>query len=246
MGQLTDAWTTLTGLSRDPSLAIAAAVVVGGLGLRGAAGIGRTAHPLGVPRDALAVTAVGIATWATGEARPVALVALGWLLALPVAAARDRRVFAMISGLVLGLGTWNSASPVWILAPLCLGAVTDQSRSAPWGIHCIAAFGIWATVPDTEVARALLAAAAVLMVSELGSPRSASGTNRSRSIVFMALAVWAILRGARGRPFSALFAVMELGPVVWAVHRPHTPTWTIVAAQIGLIGIGVFWAHGLA
>lgn len=102
----------------------------------------------------------------------------------------------------------------------------------------LGAAGIWASVPDTEVARALLGATV-----SVGGMAIATGRRlleRHTLAAFAGLAAWATMFGGSGRAVSvfggwccvALLAALELPPLA------ETPRWAWVTAQVVTVAVG--------
>ena len=89
------------------------------------------------------------------------------------------------------------------------------SREAPGlTLFVISAFGVYATVPDTELVAAVLGASLALLV--LGWPVSLASLGRAGGAAATALLVWTGAAGGGGRPASIVAVVACLGLLVGA------------------------------
>lgn len=176
-------------------------------------------------------------------ALPVALV----LVVVAALASRDRslivRVAALVPGGLLLVTAAADGAPGWaralsfvavIAAGPAAGSFDCRSPRLTFGLLAISALGVYATVPDTEQARALvgallpvaLVAFAFWRVSEASGP-----------VVGVALVAWVALVGGVGRPGSVVGAigclgVLALGPV----SRRTTPV-LVVTVHVAVVAV---------
>jgi hypothetical protein len=106
-----------------------------------------------------------------------------------------------------------------VVAGAAGGAVAASRTDASWGftgltpvLYAITAFGIFAAVPDTEEAAALLGAS--VPAALVGWPLGRSRLGRGGAAGATALMVWVSAVGGRGRPPSIVGAVACLGLLV--------------------------------
>jgi hypothetical protein len=189
---------------------------VAGLALAGAAALALDRHwtvPAGVWAG-LALLAVG-GTIGFRVGPKIARPALAGLLALP-------------GGLILGAtdpltGTgFASARPAWsvplITLTACLGgaavAAFDARDTRALGppAAAVTCFGVYATVPDTEQALALLGAGLVL--GTCGWPTRIARLGPGGSFAFAGILAWVAVAGGIGRDASMIGACASLGVLV--------------------------------
>jgi hypothetical protein len=200
---------------------------------------------------------LGVGTLALGGwlARPPhgsTRVIFGWLL--------------LVAGAVLIV--WRGGLPdigwVTLLAPLLIlsggAALASWSTNLPQEVLgpmvAISAFGIWATVPDTEAARALLG---VSLPMALGTVRPIRDTlSYAGAFPLVAIMVWATAVGGEGRPASIVGGWACLGAlVILPLYRRSIRSWVesrpllVVLFHVVLVGvasrvIGLWESVGLA
>jgi hypothetical protein len=156
---------------------------------------------------------------------PLAAAPFAWLLALAPAVPSTGWVRALVAGTA------------------AVGSVAASRTDAEWGItgltpvlYAITAFGVFAAVPDTEEAAALLGAS--LPAALAGWPLGRARLGRGGAGTATALVVWVAAVGGRGRPPSIVGAVACLGLLV------TLPAGRWLARRIGCPGGVPRFGHG--
>jgi hypothetical protein len=181
----------------------------------------------------------------------VLLVALAWSDRLRLPRPATAAVTAVGAVLVATTGTL----PLWargvvaVVASFGAGAAATTDRR--WRREAVAptlfvltAAGVFAAVPDTEEAAALLGAA--VAAAALGWPLRLSALGRGPAAGTVALTAWVISVGSRGRPLAVVGAAACLGLLAaWPLgrelaRRRHraghpAPVAVIVAVQAALV-----------
>lgn len=189
-----------------------------GIALTAAVGLGLFFSNAGLPRS----VPLGIGTLGLGGG----LFGKG-LITRPSAGDRLGLVTIAIGATLLAYGMRPNQS-TWVLVlapPITVGmALAIRSwRDLPLHRHLgivtgVTAFGIWATVPDTEAARVLLGAAMVLSVATYAPLRARISSGGAFSLSGMV--VWISATGGVERPGSIIGAwacvgLLVLAPVLW-------------------------------
>lgn len=187
----------------------------------------------------LAVVA-GVAGVGAVSARSIARRGLPWSVALTVP-------FALLLAVDASSTGWIRAA---VVVAASLGAAfvgrADESLGLPGmglTLLAISAAGVFAAVPDTEEAAALLGACALVAV--LGWPVGLARLGPSGGAAATALLTWVVAVGGRGRPPSIVGGLVCLGLLAaapaacWLGRRPRVP-------GRGARPMAVLGAHGLA
>ena len=191
----------------------------------------------------------------------------GWLARPPHDTVRVLFGWAVLVGgavLIALRGGLPDIGWVTVLAPLLIlgggAALAAWSAKLPQEVLgpmvAISAFGIWATVPDTEAARAMLGVSLPMALGTVRPIRAALTSAGAFPVV--ALLVWATAAGGEGRPASIIGGWACLGALVilplykrpirgWIEARPLV----VVLFHAVLVGvasriIGLWESVGLA
>jgi hypothetical protein len=161
---------------------------------------------------------------------------------------------AVPGGLVLGSAAPDVAPgwvPAFVVASTVIGAYLvavfdDRGRAvglAPVLVP-VTAIGVYATVPDTEEAGALVGASLPVALSSVPAPLSSLGGALSAPLV--GLVAWVAAGGGRGRPGSivggtACLGALLLGPVLPDLRRAaaRLPRRLRVLAAVGVVHVGI-------
>ncbi|MFP5255275.1 MAG: hypothetical protein ACLGI8_05425 [Acidimicrobiia bacterium] len=201
---------------------------VAALALLAARATGRWGSSDPVPLGGAAVAAAALVAIASARAVPVAVVAgvvgVGAVACLPVARRRALvgGVLAVPFSLLLAL---DASATLWVRAAVVvtagLGAAlvarADEALPPPGiGLPLLAASaaGVFAAVPDTEEAAALLGAVAA--VTALGWPWGLARLGPAGGGAATALLAWVVAVGGRGRPPAIVGGLACLGLLVAA------------------------------
>jgi hypothetical protein len=185
----------------------------------------------------------GVGTLALGGwlARPphdTARVIFGWLFLVAGAGVVAWRgglpdlgwVMLLTPLLILGGGTalalWSLKLPQEVLGPMV----------------AISAFGIWATVPDTEAARVLLGVSLPMALGTVRPVRAA--ITYAGAFPLVAIMVWATAVGGEGRPASIIGGWACLGAlIILPLYRRSLRSWVesrpLVAVLFHAVLVGV-------
>ena len=218
--------------------AVSAALLVGGVGVLAAAGVGPAGLPPGVAGLVVGVTALATATAASG-CRPVAEVAravatvaglmtvlpAGWLL--PWAATSTSGAGGQVAALGLGAGGLLPATFLGIL--LLLDALVDRGGTARTGavlvlLRAVTVGTLMAGVDVEVVGAALLAlgTAAALTVAAGARSVSPSITLPAGAVAVVAIPVgWVLLGDAAILRSAALLAAGAVAMVIGLLSRRH-------------------------
>lgn len=190
----------------------------------------------------------GGATFLVGKFDPVPLagsIALAFTTALLA-----RPVLAEVSSgsilFVISRAAWRPglAWPVGLSALLTTSVIWNPRRFAradPRAVAIVvggAAFAVWASVPDTEIARSLLGATlAVSVACILGERPALSGAAIG---AFAGLAAWATMEGGSPRVVSVFGAWcgLALMAVVGLERFTRVPVWAWLVAQLIVVAAG--------
>lgn len=222
----------------------------------------RTVLP-GLLMTAAALVAIG-RTWPVTASTVLGLagvtVAAAWLTRRPSGAAAWWAAFALMAPAAWLLAA-DASSTAWVRGFLVVGlvvAVPAAGRTdveyGPAGLtpvlYAAAAAGVFAAVPDTEQAAALLGAS--LPLALLGWPFGAGRLGPPGAGAATALLVWVAAVGGRGREASIIGAVGCLGLLVtlpagrwlagrtgWCrtVRRPRRLSLTLVLVQLVAVAV---------
>jgi hypothetical protein len=220
------------------------------VGLAVAAGLAALPDLRPVATGVLAGGAIAVLMAVDGA---TALAGLGVLLGLAAgwAPSAPLRVAGAAAGALLTLSTVSEeVSPAARvgLALVAVGAglaiVDLQDRGGarlPAVLGLLTLGGIWLTVPDTEP---VLAVAGVLGPTLLVAAASGGPGSRllepAASVMLVAVVLWAVAEGGRGRPGSIVGGVACLGllvlePVVRRVGRRSLPPTALVVVHAGVV-----------
>jgi hypothetical protein len=195
----------------------------------------------------IAVVVGAIAGLAAEDVLPAALPVALLLLVVAALASQGRslivRVTALVPGGVLLVtvaadGTRGWARALAFVAVITAGpAAASFDRYAPrltFGLLAISALGAYATVPDTEQARALVGALLPVALAAFGFRRVSEA---SGPIAGVALVAWVALVGGVGRPGAVVGAigclgVLALGPL----SRRATPV-LVVTMHVAVVAV---------
>lgn len=227
----------------------------------------RIAGPLPLGGAAIVVAAL----WAIAQERPLpADLVVGTLGVSTACALSGRRwstwaVLALAAPFAYVLAR-DISTTTWIQVAVLLGATVGATAVArteeAWreeavtpALLAITAAGVFAAVPDTEEAAALLGAAVPVLV--LGWPLRLVTLGRAGAGGATALLVWVIAVGGRGRPPSIVGALACIGLLLtlglpWWPSRPRgwAPAgrvwrgWPVVLALAAHAGIVVLASRG--
>ncbi len=166
------------------------------------------------------VTSLAFGGWLARPPHDSMRVVFGWML--------------LVAGAVLIAFRGGLPDIAWVtvLAPLLIlgggAALASWSDKLPQDVLgpmiSISAFGIWATVPDTEAARALLG---VSLPMALGTvPPVRATLTYAGAFPVVALLVWATAVGGEGRPASIIGGWACLGALlILPLHRGSLRSW---------------------
>ena len=196
----------------------------------------------------LALAVLGVGGWLLDRTRGRTDHA-AWKVVAWVSILVGAYLFSARSGLP-AMGWLRVAAPtVAVVSALAIRRWDETDRIQYLGmLFAISAFGIWATVPDTEGARMLLGAA---LPMALGTFSSIGGSARGGgAFAITGLAAWIVALGGETRPASIVGGWACLGLIVavplilpnrsiarlkpWVVIAIHTGVVVVAARVIGL------------
>lgn len=237
---MSDEIRTLLGLLSDPWFVTALAAALGGVGVAaiarapagwvGAVGLG----------GGVIVATLLVRHFRAGAAAGVVMAALvGGLITHPGV----RSLLMAAAGGLIAWSAWR-LDLVWplVVASLVTALVAHRTHLGEPRVGAtlagMAAGGVWASVPETEVARALLGAALVVTAAAAITGRPL--LTRAGIGALAGVLTWATIYGALGRPlsvFGAWTSMVMLGAVDYPAFA-RTPWWGWLTAQAVVVVIG--------
>jgi hypothetical protein len=181
-----------------------------------------------------------VAAWAE-VGRPPGGLPAGVLLLVAADRVGRLRLAAVVAAAVV-IGWWAGVpGPTWVRLAVAATAVAGAMLPPlPPGtaamLFAVACAGAWATVPDTELARALLGgaiAAATLAHLPVGRPQ------RRSMAPALAWFGWVVAVEGRGRPGAVVGGLACLGllAVLPMVGRASARGWAVVAGQVAVVAL---------
>lgn len=181
----------------------------------------------------------------------LALIAIGGALSDQRSALRARMLGW---GLIIGGASVIPARGLaevqsWVYVATAIAAVLIGTGMAHWPmaeqrwigpLFAISAFGVWTTVPDTELARLMLGVAIPLAAATL--PPLSTPVRRAGAFVLGGVFAWIPALGGEGRPASIIGAWATIGVIAalpaamaaWRVHLVLEP-WRLFTVHVVVV-----------
>ena len=161
----------------------------------------------------------------------------GWMSRPPSGSARAPFGWALVAIGSVAL-VWRGGFPEigWLLVLAPVAIVAIGSTLAAWSTRlpqelvgvmlAITAFGIWVTVPETEVARALLGASLPMAFATI-RPFGGAKFGYAGAFALAGILVWVVATGGEARPASVVGGWACIGALAVLPHYRPAPVWFV-------------------